>query len=158
MLCFIELWCDVNWASLFVESRPDGGGVQPQLRELREAQPAGAAAVTLQTDGGAHHLPHLHRQPHQAGVPVRPRLLHRLQRRAQKPAPSAGRPSARGSSCSSDLILQPRSRTASQWLRLGPGLGSVGVACGHLLCTYSITEWRGVYTLRAAEELDYSQP
>lgn len=63
--------------------RPNGGGVQPELGELRAAQPAGAAAVALQADGGAHHMPHLHRQPHQAGVPVRPRLLHRLQRRPQ---------------------------------------------------------------------------
>lgn len=63
--------------------RPNRGGLQPWHRELRAAQPAGAATVPLQTDGGAHHLPHLHRQPHQAGLPVRTCLLHRLQRRAQ---------------------------------------------------------------------------
>lgn len=67
----------------FLSSRPDRGGLQPGLRELRAAQPAGAAAVTLPPDGGAHHLPHLHRQPHQAGLSVWPRLLHRLQRRPQ---------------------------------------------------------------------------
>lgn len=57
--------------------------MQPRHRELGAAQPAGAAAVALPTDGGADHLPHLHRQPHQAGLPVRTRLLHRLQRGAQ---------------------------------------------------------------------------
>lgn len=63
--------------------RPNRSGLQPWHRELGAAQPAGAAAVPLPPDGGADHLPHLHRQPHQAGLPVRTRLLHRLQRRAQ---------------------------------------------------------------------------
>lgn len=63
--------------------RPNRSGLQPQHGELRAAQPAGAAAVPLQADGGANHLPHLHRQPHQTGLPVRARLLHRVQRRAE---------------------------------------------------------------------------
>lgn len=67
----------------FLYLRSNRGGVQSQLRKLRAAQPAGAAAVALQADGGTHNLSHLHRQPHQASVPVRPRLLHRLQLRAQ---------------------------------------------------------------------------
>lgn len=66
-----------------IPHRPNRGGLQPQHGELGAAQPAGAAAVSLQADGGAHHLPHLHRQPHQAGLPVRTRLLHRVQRRAE---------------------------------------------------------------------------
>lgn len=66
-----------------VPHRPNRSGLQPQHGELGAAQPAGAAAVSLPADGGANHLPHLHRQPHQTGLPVRPRLLHRVQRRAQ---------------------------------------------------------------------------
>lgn len=66
-----------------VPHRPNRGGLQPQHGELGAAQPAGAAAVSIPADGGADHLPHLHRQPHQTGLPVRPRLLHRVQRRAQ---------------------------------------------------------------------------
>ena len=63
--------------------RPNRSGLQPRHWELGAAQPAGATAVSLPPDGGANHLPHLHRQPHQAGLPVRTRLLHRLQCRAQ---------------------------------------------------------------------------
>lgn len=63
--------------------RPNGSGLQPQHGELGAAQPAGAAAVSVQADGGANHLPHLHRQPHQTGLPVRTRLLHRVQRRVE---------------------------------------------------------------------------
>lgn len=69
--------------SLLPSNRPNRSGLQPRHRELGAAQPAGAAAVALPPDGGAYHLPHLHRQPHQAGLPVRTRLLHRLQRSAQ---------------------------------------------------------------------------
>lgn len=63
--------------------RPNRSGLQPQHRELGAAQLAGAAAVPVPPDGGEDHLPHLHRQPHQAGLPVRTRLLHWVQRCAQ---------------------------------------------------------------------------
>lgn len=63
--------------------RPNGGGLQPRHRELGAAQPARTTAVSLPADGGADDLSHLHRQPHQAGLPVRARLLHRLQRRTE---------------------------------------------------------------------------
>lgn len=63
--------------------RPNGSGLQSRHGELGAAQPAGAVAVPLPPDGGANHLPHLHWQPHQAGLPVWTRLLHRLQRSAQ---------------------------------------------------------------------------
>lgn len=68
---------------LHLPHRPNRSGLQPQHGELGAAQPAGAAAVSIPADGGANHLPHLHRQPHQTGLPVRTRLLHRVQRRAQ---------------------------------------------------------------------------
>ncbi|XP_060055844.1 E3 ubiquitin-protein ligase MIB2 isoform X2 [Erinaceus europaeus] len=38
------------------------------------------AAEPLPADGGAHHLPNLHRQPHPPGFPVRPRRLRALRR------------------------------------------------------------------------------
>nr|XP_035163232.1 E3 ubiquitin-protein ligase MIB2 isoform X11 [Callithrix jacchus] len=51
----------------------------------RPAAPAGGgAAEPLPADGGAHHLPHLHRQPHPPRVPVRPWRMRSLRRRAQR--------------------------------------------------------------------------
>lgn len=81
----IDLCCDIIRVGglLSLLHRPNRSGLQSRHRELGAAQPAGAVAVPLPPDGGANHLPHLHRQPHQAGLPVRTRLLHRLQRRAQ---------------------------------------------------------------------------
>lgn len=86
--------------------RPNRSGLQPRHRELGAAQPAGAAAVSLPPDGGANHLPHLHRQPHQAGLPVRTRLLHRLQCRAQDlPHLPADHPRADPAICLSISVL-----------------------------------------------------
>lgn len=48
-------------------------------RGNRYPQDDGGASEQIPSDGGADYLPDLHRQPHQASVSVRSRLLHWLQ-------------------------------------------------------------------------------
>lgn len=62
--------------------RHRGGERGPGARPAATA--GGGAAEPLPADGGAHHLPHLHRQPHPPRVPVRPRRVRDLRRRAQR--------------------------------------------------------------------------
>ncbi|XP_007448991.1 PREDICTED: E3 ubiquitin-protein ligase MIB2 isoform X3 [Lipotes vexillifer] len=63
--------------------RRHGGGQRcPCPRPTAAA--GGGAAEPLPADGGALHLPHLHRQPHPPRVPVRSRRLRALRRCAQR--------------------------------------------------------------------------
>ncbi|XP_042708780.1 E3 ubiquitin-protein ligase MIB2 isoform X3 [Chrysemys picta bellii] len=61
-----------NFSQKFRQHR---GGMQPQHRAHGPAEADGGAAEPLPPDGGAHHLPYLHRQPNQTGLPVRTWLL-----------------------------------------------------------------------------------
>lgn len=65
-------------------SRRRHGGAQRGPRTWSAAAAGGGAAEPLPADGGAHHLPHLHRQPHPPRVPVRPRRVRALRSRAQR--------------------------------------------------------------------------
>ena len=65
-------------------SRRRHGGGQRRPRPRPTAAAGGGAAEPLPADGGAHHLPHLHRQPHPPRVPVRSRRLRALRRCAQR--------------------------------------------------------------------------
>lgn len=69
-----------NWLFLLsLPCRQHRGGVQPKLWVHRSEEADGGAAEPLPADGGAHHLPYLHRWPNQTGLPVRTWLLPRLQ-------------------------------------------------------------------------------
>lgn len=70
-----------------------GGG--PCAPDRAASRAGGGAAEPLPADGGAHHLPHLHRQPHPPGVPVRTRCLCALRGGTQRVShlpPAGARP------------------------------------------------------------------
>uniref|UniRef100_A0A8D0GVB4 RING-type E3 ubiquitin transferase n=1 Tax=Sphenodon punctatus TaxID=8508 RepID=A0A8D0GVB4_SPHPU len=63
------------------QARQHRSGVQPQFRVHRPAETHGRTPEPLPADGGADHLPYLHRQPNQTGLPVWTQFMHQVQQR-----------------------------------------------------------------------------